>query len=186
MTITHRDEKLLCDSLGVMSKRDILQHWSQSLTPYADFANECEQLALNNRYNVRIREFLIANPITQETVKTLLAAIAMIANTRWQNTPEIVHTLAHRGWHLGRWLPTFMSAVMPNQLHPVLGSVKCNVGILPLPFCPSNGWFGCMPSWSWLAFALGAALILPLTALISLAFGTYWLILPSLPFAPDP
>ncbi|MHB1422588.1 MAG: hypothetical protein ACYC3I_05220 [Gemmataceae bacterium] len=47
-------------------------------------------------------------PIVQESLETLLAQLAMSANVPWQDVPPIQQSLARRGWHIGRWLPTFL------------------------------------------------------------------------------
>jgi len=57
---------------------------------------------------VTIRSYLQANPIIQETVETMLSHLAMASNTKWQNTPIEVRSVARRGWHINRWLPTFL------------------------------------------------------------------------------
>jgi hypothetical protein len=55
-----------------------------------------------------LKQYLQSNPIIQDSLETLLAQLAMAANVRWQDVPEIQQGLARRGWHIGRWLPTFL------------------------------------------------------------------------------
>jgi len=38
----------------------------------------------------------------------MLAQLAMAAGVRWQETKADLQPLAYRGWHIGRWLPTFL------------------------------------------------------------------------------
>lgn len=54
------------------------------------------------------RDYLQSNPLVHATVETLLSHLAMTANTKWQDTPQLVHSLSRRGWHIARWLPTFL------------------------------------------------------------------------------
>ena len=55
-----------------------------------------------------IRAYLLSCPIIQDSVETVLAQLAMAAATRWQSVAEVLRPLARRGWHIGRWLPTFL------------------------------------------------------------------------------
>ena len=38
----------------------------------------------------------------------MLATSAMAANVRWQDIAMPIQPLARRGWHINRWLPTFL------------------------------------------------------------------------------
>ena len=38
----------------------------------------------------------------------MLAQLAMAAGVRWQDTKGDLQPLAYRGWHIGRWIPTFL------------------------------------------------------------------------------
>jgi hypothetical protein len=104
-----RDESLLRGRLQVLSNRGLFTTWSNFAQPGVMLGAECTDLAQDVRHSVAIRDFLVEHQIVQETVSTLLATLAMIANTKWQTTPEIVRPIARRGWHIGRWLPTFLA-----------------------------------------------------------------------------
>lgn len=69
---------------------------------------ECRILAENEDVLKNFHLYLSQNPVIQLTVETLLSHLAMTANVRWQDTPDIVHPLSRRGWHISRWLPTFL------------------------------------------------------------------------------
>lgn len=78
-TRTRDDETLLRQLLNVLAARGIAKKWALS-----------------------------QNPIIQDTVETLISNMAMTANTNWQSMPEVVRYVARRGWHVSRWLPTFL------------------------------------------------------------------------------
>jgi hypothetical protein len=55
-----------------------------------------------------LRLFLEANPIIEASCESMLAQLALTAGVRWQDTAPVLHVLSQRGWHIGRWLPTFL------------------------------------------------------------------------------
>jgi hypothetical protein len=52
--------------------------------------------------------YLDSYPIIRESLESVLAQLAMVAGVRWQSTAVALQPLARRGWHIGRWLPTFL------------------------------------------------------------------------------
>lgn len=94
--------------LSVLGARGIADRWSQERFPYSALESECRSLRSRTAFLDGFLSYLSQNPIIRQTVETLLAQLAMIANTKWQNTPSVVQPLSRRGWHIGRWLPTFL------------------------------------------------------------------------------
>lgn len=62
---------------------------------------------LANR-GIAVRLYLAQTPIIEQSMRMLLAHLAMASAVRWQDTAPILRPLARQGWHLGRWLPTFL------------------------------------------------------------------------------
>src|SRR5262245_31673160 len=101
-------DKLLQELLQTLASRGIGTRGSKSPKPFSDLLYECHTLISNSAYREAFRTYLQTNPIIQQTVETLLAHYAMAANVKWQDVPNLVQPLARRGWHIGRWLPTFL------------------------------------------------------------------------------
>ena len=76
--------------------------------PLDDLAAECDAIASNGQLAEELGKYLDGNPIIEESLDTLLAQLAMVAGARWQDVAEVLRPLARRGWHIGRWLPTFL------------------------------------------------------------------------------
>jgi hypothetical protein len=105
----HSDKDgLLRDLLKVLAGRGIAKKWATSQQPYTDILQECQTLMSDPIYQKEFSIYLKANPIIQETVETMLATFAMAANVKWRDIPMPVQILARRGWHINRWLPTFL------------------------------------------------------------------------------
>ena len=101
-------DELLRDLLKLLAGRGIAKKWSTSQQPYSDLVQECRTLISNPDSQAKFSTYLRANPIIQETVETMLATSAMAANVRWQDIAMPIQPLARRGWHINRWLPTFL------------------------------------------------------------------------------
>jgi hypothetical protein len=100
--------KLLRKLLPFLAARGVARNWATSQQPFSDLLEECHTLASDNTSLETLRTYLQTNPIIQQTVETLLSHLAMAANVKWQDVPTLVQPLARRGWHIGRWLPTFL------------------------------------------------------------------------------
>ena len=101
-------DDLLRSLLPLLANRGMARKWATSAEPYSDLARECLTLANYTLTREAFRSYLQANPIIQTTVGMLLSHMAMAASVRWQDTPLQVQPLAKRGWHINRWLPTFL------------------------------------------------------------------------------
>ena len=101
-------DELLRGLLQVLAARGMARKWAKSRTPYSDLVSDCRTLMGSDAVCAAFREYLTGNPIIQQTVETLLSHLAIAANVRWQDTPREVHVIARRGWHINRWLPTFL------------------------------------------------------------------------------
>jgi hypothetical protein len=99
---------LLRELLKTLANRGIARKWAQSSQPYSELLLECRTLVSDPSCQKDFRAYLQTNPIIQQTVETLLSHYAMAANVKWQDVPDHVQPLARIGWHIGRWLPTFL------------------------------------------------------------------------------
>lgn len=99
---------LLHQLLETLAKRGLVKDWASLQRPHYALITECRNLIKVERNFRDFQTYLRSNPIIQQTVDTLLSHLAMAANVRWQDTPGVVHPLSYRGWHLNRWLPTFL------------------------------------------------------------------------------
>ena len=107
MNETQKDE-LLQMLLQTLATRGLAVEWASVQKPYSGLVEESRNLLSVNAHLEEFRIYLQSNPIIQDSVETLLSHLAMSANAKWQDTPAVVRPLAQRGWHLGRWLPTFL------------------------------------------------------------------------------
>jgi len=106
-TLQEKD-KLLAKLLPLLANRGMVRVWAQSNAPYSNLADECHAIMSDHGNRETFRAYLQSNPLVHATVETLLSHLAMTASTKWQDTPQLVHALSRRGWHIARWLPTFL------------------------------------------------------------------------------
>ena len=92
----------------LLAKRGIAPTWAASLEPAAAVRAECRALADDPTFVAELTKFLDANPIIASSCESMLAQLALAAGVRWQETAPILQPLSRRGWHIGRWLPTFL------------------------------------------------------------------------------
>jgi hypothetical protein len=105
---TQSNDELLKKLLPLLAPRGIARRWGLLPQPHTALVLECRRLAAAPGLATEFREYLAANPIVRQSMDTMLAQLAMVANVRWQTVPDIVHPLARQGWHISRWLPTFL------------------------------------------------------------------------------
>lgn len=99
---------LLAQMLQVLRGRGLTRKWAESQTPYSDLLQECELITSSDLLLREFGGYLRANPVIQFSVDSLLAHLSSAAFARWQDVPMPAQLFARRGWHLGRWLPTFL------------------------------------------------------------------------------
>lgn len=100
--------ELLRDLLQQLSTRGIARRWAALKDPRTALVLEFQELRSDLSFMKSLASYLDENPIIIQTVETLLAQLAMAANSKWQETPVVVQPLSRRGWHISRWLPTFL------------------------------------------------------------------------------
>lgn len=101
-------EALLKRLLLILADRGLVRNWSAMDAPRDALTQECRRLGADSDLKRELEPYLRARPIIVQSVRTFLSYIAMAANTRWQDTPEVVHSLSQFGWSFQRWLPTFL------------------------------------------------------------------------------
>jgi hypothetical protein len=76
--------------------------------PRNALADECRALMADTHFKTELSDYLIANPVVAQSIETVIAQLAFSAGVDWHHAKEILQPMAHRGWHLSRWLPTFL------------------------------------------------------------------------------
>lgn len=92
----------------LLAKRGMARTWACDADPIAGVGAECRALARDMTFMSSFRTFLDANPIIEASCASMLAQLALAAGVRWRDTAPILQPLSRRGWHIGRWLPTFL------------------------------------------------------------------------------
>lgn len=113
MSTADRDA-LLARLLRELAPRRFATRWAAQAQPYSSLVSECRSVVTDAGSPAALGAYLQATPIIQESVETLIAYQAMVSNVRWQAVPPLQQPLARRGWHLARWLPTFLLIDAPT------------------------------------------------------------------------
>ena len=102
--------KLDTDSIlfSLLQARGIAPAWALHESPRTELLVECQRLFSDSEFQLRLTNYLKANPVIVQSIETVLAQLAFSAGIQWQQAQPILHTLARRGQHLARWLPTFL------------------------------------------------------------------------------
>jgi hypothetical protein len=94
--------------IGHLNKRGVAGAWHEQTDPLSKVEHECTSLGSDQSRREAISKYLSGNPIIKESLESMLAQLAMAAGVKWQDTSAELQPLAYRGWHIGRWLPTFL------------------------------------------------------------------------------
>lgn len=92
---------------SLLASRGMAAAWLRE-TPRSALAAECRALVADPVFLSTLSAYLTANPVITQSIETVLAQLAFSAGVHWRQAKEILQPLAHRGWHLSRWLPTFL------------------------------------------------------------------------------
>src|SRR5882672_1796252 len=92
----------------LLAKRGIASSWAATDDPVAAVHNECKLLRDDPVFKPELDAFLNAHPIIALSCESMLAQLALAAGVHWRDTTEVLQPLSRRGWHIGRWLPTFL------------------------------------------------------------------------------
>lgn len=98
-------ERLLFE---LLEARGIAAAWLREASPRNALAAECRSLMADPRFRSSLEVYLAENPVVAQSMETALAQLAFSAGVNWQQASEVLRPLAHRGWHLARWLPTYL------------------------------------------------------------------------------
>lgn len=98
-------ERVLFELLGA---RGMAAAWLREPSPRTALTAECRSLMADPPFRSSLAAYLSANPVVAQSIETMLAQLAFSAGVHWRQAREVLHPLAHRGWHLARWLPTFL------------------------------------------------------------------------------
>lgn len=135
MEYREESEKLLFDSLRNIG---VALVWTQRDSPHADLRAECSLLASDVLFINKLSVYLDSNPVILQSLEMVLAQLAFSAGVHWQQAAEILQPLARRGWHLSRWLPTFLlidgplGRLFKGSDSPLANKLKINSSTFPL------------------------------------------------------
>ncbi|MBX9349643.1 hypothetical protein K5M36_21430 [Chromobacterium vaccinii] len=91
----------------LLASRGLAAAWLVD-SPQAALETECRQLIVDLTFQSDLADYLSANPVISESIETVLAQLAFSAGVHWRQAEKVLQPLAYRGWHLARWLPTFL------------------------------------------------------------------------------
>ena len=91
-----------------LANRGFASAWANDHAPVSKLAAECSEIVNDVEWNSTLGAYLRSRPIIRLSAETLLAQMAFTAGSRWQDTAPVLHPLSRRGWHISRWLPTFL------------------------------------------------------------------------------
>jgi hypothetical protein len=94
--------------LALLRENRICRSWIERDRPLTDLLAECKALNNDPEWRQATKGYLQRNPIIQQSLDSLLAHLAMATAFRWKDAPANVRALARPGWHIVRWLPTFL------------------------------------------------------------------------------
>lgn len=135
MKPVNETEKVL---FPLLDAKGIASVWTQRVSPREDLVAECNILASDPKFRVALSSYLNSNPVILQSLETVLAQLAFSAGVHWQQTTEILQPLARRGWHLSRWLPTFLlidgplGRLLRERSSPLAEKLKANSSKFPL------------------------------------------------------
>ncbi len=92
----------------LLASRGIAKAWADTPDARSDVSTECRQLASDPVFMASLKSYLDSNPIIRASCASMMAQLALAAGVKWQDTAAVLQPLSRRGWHLGRWLPTFL------------------------------------------------------------------------------
>lgn len=90
-----------------LASRGMAAAWVRK-APRDALTAECRALIADPVFQSSLAAYLAANPVVTQSIETVLAQLAFSAGVHWRQAEEVLQPLAHRGWHLARWLPTFL------------------------------------------------------------------------------
>jgi hypothetical protein len=131
---------------GLLKKRGIASAWADRESPRNDLAVECTVLMTDRTFSADLRDYLLKNPVITESMETVLAQLAFSAGVDWRHAEKILLPLAQRGWHLSRWLPTFLlidgplGRLLRQQQSPLAKKLKTDSKNFPM-LCSSRDAF---------------------------------------------
>jgi hypothetical protein len=116
--------------------------------PLLKIEQECTCILNDQTRRKDIARYIASNPIIKESLDSMLAQLAMAAGVRWEDTKADLQPLAYRGWHIGRWLPTFLlidgplGKLLRDSNSPIVQTFKQEAKFYPL-LCSARDVFNC-------------------------------------------
>jgi hypothetical protein len=133
--MNNKHDSLLFD---LLKARGLAVSWANHHDPRAGLIAECEILGSDSEFLIELKSYLAKNPVILQSLDTVLAQLAFSAGVHWQQASETLQPLARRGWHLSRWLPTFLvidgplGRLLRDTNSPLAKTLKTTRGAYPL------------------------------------------------------
>ena len=122
----------------LLKKRGIASLWADRPNPRLDLDSECAVLAEDPTFHRSLSSYLAENPVIVQSLDTVLFQLAFSSGVHWQHASDILKPLARRGWHLSRWLPTFLiidgplGRLLRESASPLAATLRVRHAELPL------------------------------------------------------
>src|SRR6185312_14487299 len=122
----------------LLKNRGIASLWAERSNPRTDLDSECRTLAEDSEFTKSLASYLADNPVVVQSLDNVLAQLAFSAGIHWRQASEILRPLARQGWHLSRWLPTFLlidgplGRLLRNKQSPLAARLRLDHAALPL------------------------------------------------------
>jgi hypothetical protein len=126
---------------GLLKKRGLASLWAERVAPRQDLDSECHVLASDAQFTRMLSSYLADNPVVVQSLDTVVFQLAFSAGVHWQQASEILKSSARRGWHLSRWLPTFLlvdgplGRLLRERRSPLADALRTRHAELPLLAC---------------------------------------------------
>jgi hypothetical protein len=123
---------------GLLRQRGIASLWAGRQYPRLDLDSECKIVANDPDFQRSLSAYLADNPVIVQSLDMARAQLAYSAGVHWQQASDILQPLARWGWHLSRWLPTFLlidgplGRVLRDRTSPLATTLRVRHAELPL------------------------------------------------------
>lgn len=103
-----KKDSMMKDAFLLLQSKDIDSNWIKHERPYTALQEECQGLIEDLQFVSELKTYLNKRDYIRRSAEMMLIYMSMSENSRWQETPEWMHVASAKGWHLIRWIPTFL------------------------------------------------------------------------------
>lgn len=91
-----------------LRKLNLATNWTNSALPSASLSIEFTELMRPDTRRAAISTYIRECPSISSSVALVYFQLAMAAGVHWNQASTVLQPFAKKGWHLGRWSPTFL------------------------------------------------------------------------------